>query len=97
MKVDRWGRAPYADELPPCLVVGGKQDFMVDEKGCLETANYFGYVQDDKEKAEAMSEETAEKQKQRGLLMVDGPHDLMLIPQWKNIADELQSWLQSVM
>lgn len=97
MKVDRLGRAPYADELPPCLVVGGKQDFMVDEKGCLETANYFGYVQDDKERAEAKTEETAEKQKQRGLLMVDGPHDLMLIPQWKDIADELQSWLQSVM
>lgn len=36
------GRAPFVAELPPCLVVGAKDDFIVDSQGTLETANYYG-------------------------------------------------------
>ncbi|CAJ1950818.1 unnamed protein product [Cylindrotheca closterium] len=98
MKMDRLGRASYVNELPPCLVVGGTQDFMVDEKGCIETANYFGLMQENGEEAtrEITIEEKRQQTKRMGLLMVDAPHDLMLVPQWKDIADELQAWIQSV-
>lgn len=96
MKVDRLGRAPFVDELPPCLVVGGKQDFMVDEKGCIETASYFGLIQEDREEATGdVTEEKRGKTKHSGPLMVDAPHDLMLVPHWQDIADELQAWIQS--
>ena len=36
------GRAPFADELPPCLVMGAAHDFIVDREGVDETARYFG-------------------------------------------------------
>lgn len=36
------GRAPFADSLPPCLVVGAEDDFIVDVEGNQETAKYFG-------------------------------------------------------
>lgn len=36
------GVAPFVDDLPSCLVVGGTRDFIVDEMGNEETAQYFG-------------------------------------------------------
>jgi pimeloyl-ACP methyl ester carboxylesterase len=36
------GKAPFFDQLPPCLVVGGKDDLIVDREGLEETAIYFG-------------------------------------------------------
>jgi len=34
-------RAPFCDQLPPCLVLGGTDDFIVDREGVEETARYF--------------------------------------------------------
>lgn len=36
------GRAPFVDALPPCLVIGAIDDFIVDKEGVAETATYFG-------------------------------------------------------
>lgn len=36
------GKAPFVDSLPPCLVIKGKDDFIVDTEGVEETATYFG-------------------------------------------------------
>ena len=36
------GVAPFAKDLPPCLVLGATRDFIVDEPGNEETARYFG-------------------------------------------------------
>jgi pimeloyl-ACP methyl ester carboxylesterase len=36
------GKAPFVDILPPCLVIAGKDDFIVDNEGAEETATYFG-------------------------------------------------------
>eukprot|EP00429_Kryptoperidinium_foliaceum_P018444 CAMPEP_0176028552 /NCGR_PEP_ID=MMETSP0120_2-20121206/14016_1 /TAXON_ID=160619 /ORGANISM="Kryptoperidinium foliaceum, Strain CCMP 1326" /LENGTH=298 /DNA_ID=CAMNT_0017361765 /DNA_START=170 /DNA_END=1066 /DNA_ORIENTATION=- len=36
------GRAPFIDELPPCLILGASRDFIVDREGVQETATYFG-------------------------------------------------------
>jgi pimeloyl-ACP methyl ester carboxylesterase len=41
-EVDREGRAPFVVDLPPVLVIGAKDDFMVDTPAFLETAKYFG-------------------------------------------------------
>ena len=41
-KVDDAGRAPFADALPPSLVVAAADDFIVDGEGSEETARYFG-------------------------------------------------------
>jgi len=40
--VDGNGRAPFTSDLPPCLVVGAKEDFIVDGVGNQETASYYG-------------------------------------------------------
>lgn len=40
--VDKEGRAPFVADLPPCLVIGAKDDFIVDREGTLETAKYYG-------------------------------------------------------
>jgi Alpha/beta hydrolase family len=40
--VDKQGRAPFVSDLPPCLVVGANDDFIVDRVANLETANYYG-------------------------------------------------------
>lgn len=40
--VDEEGRAPFVADLPPCLVIGAKDDFIVDQEGTLETAKYYG-------------------------------------------------------
>jgi hypothetical protein len=42
---DKNGRAPFVDQLPPALVMGAKDDFLVDEIGLEETAAYFGLEQ----------------------------------------------------
>ncbi len=36
------GRAPFVNELPPCMVLGATGDFIVDKEGVDETATYFG-------------------------------------------------------
>lgn len=36
------GKAPFVNKLPPCLVLGGTDDFIVDEEAVQETATYFG-------------------------------------------------------
>jgi pimeloyl-ACP methyl ester carboxylesterase len=36
------GRAPFLTELPPCLVIGATDDFIVDEVANAETATYYG-------------------------------------------------------
>lgn len=36
------GRAPFVSQLPPCLVIGAKDDYIVDWEGNVETAKYFG-------------------------------------------------------
>jgi pimeloyl-ACP methyl ester carboxylesterase len=41
-KADGNGRAPFVSVLPPCLVMGAKDDFIVDKEGVEETARYFG-------------------------------------------------------
>jgi hypothetical protein len=40
--VDGNGRARYTSDLPPCLVVGAREDFIVDAVGNQETASYYG-------------------------------------------------------
>jgi pimeloyl-ACP methyl ester carboxylesterase len=40
--VDAEGRAPFAKDLPPCLVVGALDDFIVDQIGNDETSRYYG-------------------------------------------------------
>jgi hypothetical protein len=40
--VDTEGRAPFAEDLPPCLVVGASDDFIVDQIGNEETSRYYG-------------------------------------------------------
>jgi pimeloyl-ACP methyl ester carboxylesterase len=41
-QVDKQGRAPFVHGLPPCLVVGAKDDFIVDDVAVMETAKYYG-------------------------------------------------------
>ena len=36
------GKAPFVEGLPPCLVLGASDDFIVDSEGVKETATYFG-------------------------------------------------------
>jgi pimeloyl-ACP methyl ester carboxylesterase len=36
------GRAPFVDSLPPVLVIGASEDFIVDKEGVDETARYMG-------------------------------------------------------
>mmetsp|Transcript_21915 Transcript_21915/g.52153 ORF Transcript_21915/g.52153 Transcript_21915/m.52153 type:complete len:383 (+) Transcript_21915:87-1235(+) len=36
------GRAPFLADLPPCLVIGATDDFIVDEVANAETATYYG-------------------------------------------------------
>ena len=36
------GKAPFVDRFPPCLVIGAKDDYIVDVEGVEETARYFG-------------------------------------------------------
>lgn len=43
--VEENGKAAFANKLPPCLVMGAKDDFLVDQKGLEETAAYFGLDQ----------------------------------------------------
>jgi pimeloyl-ACP methyl ester carboxylesterase len=40
--VDKNGRSPFVSDLPPCLVIGAKDDFIVDPEGNMETAKYYG-------------------------------------------------------
>ena len=35
------GKAPYYQDLPPCMVLGASDDFMVDQQANEETARYF--------------------------------------------------------
>ena len=39
---DSGGRAPFVADLPPCLVVGARDDFIVDAVANAETATYYG-------------------------------------------------------
>ncbi len=39
---DEKGRAPFLADLPPCLVIGATDDFIVDEVANDETATYYG-------------------------------------------------------
>ena len=39
---DEGGRAPFLADLPPCLVIGATDDFIVDEVANAETATYYG-------------------------------------------------------
>jgi len=39
------GRAPFRSDLPPCLVIGARNDFIVDEIANAETATYYGVDQ----------------------------------------------------
>jgi pimeloyl-ACP methyl ester carboxylesterase len=41
-KTDKKGRAPFVNDLPPCLVMAGTDDFVVDPEANLETAKYYG-------------------------------------------------------
>jgi hypothetical protein len=36
------GKAAYVEQLPPCMVMGAVDDFIVDREGVEETARYFG-------------------------------------------------------
>jgi pimeloyl-ACP methyl ester carboxylesterase len=40
--VDEKGRSPFVNDLPPCLVVGATDAFIVDEIGNEETSRYYG-------------------------------------------------------
>lgn len=40
--VDERGRAPFVPDLPPTLVIGAKNDFIVDLEGNQETSNFYG-------------------------------------------------------
>jgi pimeloyl-ACP methyl ester carboxylesterase len=42
LTADKNGTAPFVNKLPPCLVMGAKDDFIVDIEGYDETATYFG-------------------------------------------------------
>jgi len=43
LNVDKqYGQALFVDKLPPALVVGATDDFIVDNAGVIETAKYFG-------------------------------------------------------
>lgn len=39
------GKAPHLESFPPCLVIGGERDFIVDREGVQETATYFGVAE----------------------------------------------------
>ena len=40
--IDKEGRALFGDAVPPALVLGASDDFIVDDVGVTETAKYFG-------------------------------------------------------
>ncbi len=40
--IDKDGKALFVDAVPPSLVLGALDDFIVDNAGVVETANYFG-------------------------------------------------------
>lgn len=44
--LDDRGRAPFVNDLPPCLVVGATDDFIVDRVANAETAAYYGLDDD---------------------------------------------------
>jgi alpha-beta hydrolase superfamily lysophospholipase len=41
-RVDKEGRAPFVNDLPPSLVIGATDDFIVDQVANEETAKYYG-------------------------------------------------------
>ena len=42
VNTDSMGACLFKERLPPSLVVGAQNDFIVDEEGVIETAQYFG-------------------------------------------------------
>jgi len=40
--IDSLGQASFVDKIPPTIVVGATNDFIVDKEGVMETATYFG-------------------------------------------------------
>lgn len=72
--VNENGIAIFSDEIPPALVIGASDDFIVDLEGVQETAKYFGV----------------------NPTIVSSPHDVMLGGRWKNGADAIEKWLESL-
>lgn len=72
---DKMGKAFFADELPPCLVIGASNDFIVDREGVQETARFLGV---------------------NNPVMIDAPHDAMLVASWENAARAILDWLDVV-
>jgi pimeloyl-ACP methyl ester carboxylesterase len=99
----RSGRAPYHESLPPCLVLGGADDVIVDREGFDETARYFdiGPTGDAPSGPDRIvvkidsPRQLKEPARYTGiyLAMVDSPHDVMLGRTWREGARVVGDWL----
>lgn len=94
-KADADGRAPFVvdgasdsnSQLPPRLVIGATDDFIVDAEGVIETGKYFGVWSDGDENDGGGSN--------GNLVFVESPHDVMLGQRWRNCADTIHRWITS--
>ena len=80
-------RAPW-----PAFVLGGREDAIVDERACLESAEWLGIPG-----LLGNSGGEGESSGQRRLVMIDGlAHDCMLDARWREAADALLEWAEGV-
>lgn len=70
----------------PAFVLGGRNDTIVDEQACLESAEWLGISTTSK------SDEKASR-----LEMIEGlAHDCMLDARWREAADALLGWAEGI-
>ena len=102
---DKDGRAPFLADLPPCLVIGATNDFIVvrsnEMLNCLPFSmlqiillhpnTLFLVTQD-----EIANTETATYYGVDNPVYVDSPHDVMVGKNWENGASALLSWIEDI-
>ena len=75
--------------LWPAFVLGGREDTIVDERACLEIAEWAGIP--------IPSTSKTGDQKASQLVMIEGlAHDCMLDARWREAADALLGWAEGV-
>jgi len=80
----------------PAFVLGGRDDAIVDERACLESAEWLGISADSTE-SEKANTESEKASRSRQLVMVEGlAHDCMLDARWREAADALLGWAGGV-
>lgn len=88
------GATSSSSPLWPAFVLGGREDTIVDEQACLESAKWLGF---DPSFSSNDGEEKASRRQQQQLMMIDKlAHDCMLDARWREAADALLGWAEGV-